>query len=168
MIEQYASLAASFKGAEFRYEDKKVKGHLGSFLPITHYYIHYTYKGYLIEAKNELGNFNLGTVTVDLKQNDLPDFKITATDQFTNLFLRRKNILKVQCKDSIYKSKLIEYSIASELEKIAKENSFEPTIYPKHNIGQQLMITSYSLQLEDKIGALKAIFNFYMHIIDDL
>lgn len=168
MIEQYKALAESLADAEFRFEDKKVKGHLGSFLPITHYYINLNYKGYSIEAKNELGNFNMGTVSVDLKHHEIPDFKINATDHFTNLFLRRKNILKVKSNDSIFKEKLIEFSIESNLEKIAKENSFEPSIYPKHEIGKQLIITDYSLQLDDKIGALEAIINFYKRIIDSI
>lgn len=167
MEEQLAILCEKHK-AELLSKDFKVSSLLGSFLPISQYTIEVKHKDYVIKIENELGNHNLGKVVLCLNQHSIPDFKITAIEHFFNLFLRRKNLLQINCKLLDFKQKLEDIVEQSNLNKIANTNSFEPTIrtYKEKNI--QFIKTDYSLQFEDKIGAIDALIHFHKLLLDTL
>lgn len=57
---------------------------------------------------------------------------------------------------------------SSNLEKIAKENTFEPKITSVKEKNIQFIKTQYSLQFEDKLGGLKALIEFHKLLIDKL
>lgn len=168
MVKYFKLLSEEFVESEFYYKDNQVAGSIGSYISITTYFLNIKYKGFLIEATNELGNFNLGKISISLNNNSIPEFKITAIDHFTNLFLRRKKLLKVKCKNKFFLNALNEFTIHSNLEKITKENSFEPNIFSLNERGNYHVKTVYSLQLEDKMGALRALICFYKLVIDDI
>lgn len=163
--ENIKSLCLEFD-ADLKIEEKKVSGRLGSFIPISTYFINKEYRGYSIEIKMELGNHNLCEMNLRMNQNYIPDFEITSIDHFMNLFLRKKNILSIKTKDRNYKEFLLQATIQSNLENIAKQNSFEPKIFSIKEKNIQFVKAVYSLQLDDKVGALRAMLEFYKLIID--
>ena len=165
MLEELKLLYGNTENTDFYFEDKKVAGLSGSYISITTYFINIKHKNFLIRIVNELGNYNMGTVEVNLNQNYIPDFEITTRNHFINLFLRHKSMLKIKCDTSNYKQMLIEIASEARLEKITKENSFEPKIYTIKDKNSQYIKTEYSLQFEDKIGAIEALIDFYKLLI---
>ena len=98
-------------------------------------------------------------------EGSLPIFTITNINHLVNLFLRKKQILKVDCSNESFKHYLQNLLIETNLEKIAKDNLFEPKISSKIE-GENLVIeTIYHLEFEEKIEALKALIEFYKKLI---
>lgn len=141
--------------------DTKVAGNLGSFIAISKYQIEIEYQKYLIEIDNELGNYNLGVIRMDLQGQHLPYFKISTRNHFVNLLTRKNEMLKISAHDSIFKSKIEQAIKESKLEEIAQKSSFEPEITLKLIEDRPYLETNYSLQFDDKIGGLQAIVDFY-------
>ena len=154
--------------AELSHEDIKVSGVVGSYVRISIYRLKIHYKGYELQVKFELGNHNMCEIKTVLDQKYIPDFEITSRNHFINLFLRKKNMLIVKSDDSNYKEFLLQSTFKSGLDSIAKENSFEPKIYAIKEKNIQHLNSEYSLQFEDKVGALESTINFYKLIIDNL
>ncbi|MDH1883781.1 MULTISPECIES: hypothetical protein [Empedobacter] len=155
----------SYDDAIFYNNDAKVDGTIGAKLHLSYYYIDIPYKNCLIYVEQELGNHNLGKIRVTLDKISLPIFTITNINHLVNLFLRKKQILKVDCSNESFKHYLQNLLIETNLEKIAKDNLFEPKISSKIE-GENLVIeTIYHLEFEEKIEALKALIEFYKKLI---
>jgi len=166
MKQEYQSLAASIENTTFAYQDYKVKDDCGTILPISHYYLTTTYKDLIITIENELGNHSLGKVQLDIKGYQLPDFKITTRNHFINLFSRKKEMLKIECRNPSFRHFLYSIVNSSGLEKTAKKHSFQPTISLSKN--RLCIQTIYHLQFEDKTAAVKALIDFHKKLIDYL
>ena len=164
----YKDLSLEFKDSTFDFKDVKYMGNGGSYMIVSTYYIYVPYKNYMIETISELGNSNMGKISVCVNHNVIPNFKIDTIDHFTNLFLRRKNLLKVKCTTDSFKKILLEAAEFSNLNDVIRKNSLEPKIYNERNENLHYIKTDYSLQFEDKIGGLRALINFYKRIIDHL
>ncbi|MBS7333462.1 hypothetical protein [Faecalibacter bovis] len=165
--EKLKDLAKKFE-AELSHQDIKVSGIVGRYVRISIYRLKIPYKGYEIQVKFELGNHNICEIKTALNQKYIPDFEITSRNHFINLFLGKKNMLIVKSDDTNYEEFLLQSTLNSGLESIAKENSFEPNIYAIKERNIQHLNAEYSLQLKDKIGSLEATIKFYKLIIDNL
>ena len=157
----FENLATELENTTFSYQD-----YYNPNLPMTIYSMETNYKGNSIRTKNEFGNHNLGNIDLILNDKKLPEFEVTSTNHFVNLFLRKKEMLTVESRNITFK-KFVEKKLReSNLQQIAKENSFEPRITNKHIHFDSHINTLYHLQFSDKIGAIKAIINFYKHLIE--
>ncbi len=166
MKKLFEELANEWENTTFSYEDFRVAGAGFSKQPITMYSLEMIYKGNYIRIKNDLGNHNTGNVELRIKEKLLPDFEVSGTNHFANLFLRRKELLKVTCGDIKFKKYLEKKLIDSNLEQVAKDNLFEPKITCKAEMLCSDITTLYHLEFSDKIGAIKAIVHFYKDLID--
>ncbi len=162
----FEALATELENTTFTYEDYNVP--LGGFtkLPMTLYNLETMYKGYSIQVQNEFGNHNLGNVNLVLQNKTLPEFDVVSGNHFTNLFLRKKDMLTVKCRNIAFKKFLEQKLQDSNLQRIAKDNLFEPKITNKSNQVDSHIHTLYHLEFSEKIGAIKAIINFYKDLID--
>ncbi|RYM34242.1 hypothetical protein ERX46_09820 [Brumimicrobium glaciale] len=169
MIDQYKVLTESFKGAQLQHQESKVKViGTGVFITVSKFTVTVPYKNHHIVVFNEYGTSNVATVKMKIKKGFIPEFEITARNHWKNLFSRRKNYFDIACSNSQFKNYLQEELIKSGMEQIAKENLFEPTIKVERIVGAQCINTEYHLQLNDKIGAVKALIDFYTEIVDQL
>ncbi|WCM40952.1 hypothetical protein MG290_08245 [Flavobacterium sp. CBA20B-1] len=166
MQNEYKALADSYKNALFSFTDYKVGGIGGSKLPISEYIIEVTYKNMTIKMRNELGNYNLGTVDLILSNCNFHSFEITSRNHFMSLFSRKKEMLKISCNNLSFRNTLQETVINCGLEKIAKQNAFEPHIVSSYKDGKWKVASKYHLEFEDKIGAANALIDFYKLLID--
>lgn len=82
-------LSQEFENATFEFEDVKYNGFGGSYMVVSTYNIDIPYKGYVISSTSELGNSNMGKISVCINHSFIPDFKMDTIDHFTNLFLRK-------------------------------------------------------------------------------
>ena len=168
MQNEYKALADSYENAIFSFNDFKVGGVGGSRMTISEYHIEIPYKNMIINVSNELGNHNLGKVDVTLSNCNFHSFEITSRNHFMSLFSRKKEMLKISCTNNTFKNTLQNTAIASGLEKIAKQNAFEPHIASNYTNGKWNVSTKYHLEFEDKIGALKALIDFHKLLIDSI
>ena len=168
MEKLYEKLSFEFENAVFSFQDVKYTALGGSYMVVSTYHIEFNYKDYLITSSQELGNSNMGKISVCLNHKIVPEFTIETIDHFTNLFLRRKNLLKIKCKREGFKRILYDAAESSKLNEIINKNSLEPKIYFERKGNIHYIKTDYSLQFEDKIGGLRALLNFYKIIIDHI
>lgn len=167
MVEQYKLLTESFKGAQLQHHESKVKViGTGVFVTVSEFKISVPYKKHIIVIENEYGNPVSGKVKMKIEKGLILDFKITAQSHLRNLFSIKKKWFIVDCNNTQFQFQLKESLIHSGMETIAKENLFEPNIYLESIEGEQFMFTVYHLQLKDKIGAVKALIEFYRKIVD--
>ncbi|MFD2909614.1 hypothetical protein ACFSX9_12825 [Flavobacterium ardleyense] len=162
----FEKLADEIQNATFSYEDFNVLGKGFSRLTISTYLLEVSYKGNYIRIKNEFGNHNLGTVELIIKNRTLPEFEIKSGNHFFNLFLPKRKMINVYCKNYAFKKFLEKKLIDSKLEQIAQNNLFEPKITNNTFEFNSTIQTLYHLEFEDKIGALKALINFHKELID--
>ncbi|MFA7445943.1 MAG: hypothetical protein WCY89_08350 [Flavobacteriaceae bacterium] len=162
---QYENISKEIENSKFSYSDYKVDSPGFSKIAASIYNLHVNYKEHIIYVKNELGHQNLGRVEVQLDKR-LPEFKISNTNHFVNLFLRKKNILKVTCKNHSFKKFLEQKLIELNLEKIAKESLFEPEIYNVFERNAMKIITTYHLQFDNKTAPIQPLVNLYKSLID--
>lgn len=162
----YENISNKIENSTFSYSDYKVDGDGFSILPISIYSLVVDYKGSAICVENELGNHNIGKVELLLEGKRLPEFRITNTNHFVNIFLRRKIILKVECKNNLFKKFLEQKLTETGLEKLAKDNLFEPEIFNLFERNKMKIVTKYHLQFEDKTGVIKPLISFYKSLID--
>ena len=168
MLEKRIQELAEEFGADLSFNNSKIwsGGIIGTSVPMTKFNLKVPYKNHEIEIVNELGNYNLGHITLNLNQRYIPDFEITAIEHIFNLFLRRKDLLKIKCKDASFKARIEQLSTETGLQDIARNNSFEPKIKAFKDKNLQFLHTDYSLQFDDKVGGLRALILFYQRIID--
>ncbi len=142
----------------------------GSKIFSTVYKLELNYKEHKILIVNELGQQNIGSVELKIELGTkISNFEISSRSHFWKLFNKRSNILKVECNNVSLKSTLEKLIINTGLEKIAKENLFQPNIFTKSNDYKDLaIITEYHLNFPDKKGALISLIQFYKQIIDNI
>lgn len=167
MIEEYKNLIASYDGAQMEHQESKVKV-IGAGVSITviKFKLSVPHKRHFIIIDNEYGTNNSATVKMKVDKGFIPEFKITARNHLKNLFARKKRYFEVESSNVQFKSYLEEVLLESGMDEIAKENLFEPTIQVERIDGSQYINTEYHLQIKDKIGAIKALIDFYKLIID--
>ncbi len=168
MQNEYKAVADSYENAIFSFNDFKVGGVGGSRMIISEYHIEIPHKSMIIKVSNELGNHNLGKVDLILNNCNFYNFEITSRNHFMSLFSRKKEMLNIECSNNIFKKTLQNIAITSGLEKVAKQNAFEPHITSNYTNGKWIISTKYHLEFEDKLGALKALIDFHKLIIDSI
>lgn len=169
MESQFQTLINSYENAKLHHEESKVKM-LGTGVSITIsiFRIEVPFKNHLIKIKNEFGTINSATVEMKIEQGIIPEFIIESRNHLQNLFSLKKKRFTVKCDDLQYKSMIEEAILSSGMDKIAKENLFEPIIKVENNSGVQSINTRYHLQFNDKINGIKALIDFYKILIERL
>lgn len=167
MIEQYKALIESYDNAQIEHQESKVKV-MGAGVSITvgKFKLSVPYKRHFIVIDNEYGTNNSATVKMKVEKGFTPEFKITARNHLKNLFARKKRFFEIESSNVQFKNYLEEALFESGMDEIAKENLFEPTIQVERIAGSQFINAEYHLQLKDKIGAVKALIDFYKLIVD--
>lgn len=167
MLKQYEILTQLYEGAQLTDHEFEVKVMgTGVTITISEFIISIPYKNHLIQLENEYGRSNSATLSMKIEKGSVSDFKITSRSHLSNLFALKKRLFVVNSNNTQIKSQLEKALVASGMEGIAKENLFEPTIKAERINGVQFIKTDYHLQLKDKIGAAKALIDFYKNIVD--
>ncbi|PWH84711.1 hypothetical protein [Brumimicrobium oceani] len=169
MIKEYELLTAAYDGASIEHQEYKAKL-LGTGVSVTmsRLMVSIPYNNHKITLINEYGASNTGTVEMEVLNGMLPDFEISSRNHLRNLFCMRKRYFSVKSKTVQNKLFLDEALGFSGMKDIAKENLFEPTIKTEIIDNSLFIKTEYHLHLKDKIGAAKALIDFYKSIIDRL
>lgn len=167
MIKQYEILTECYEGAQLEHQESKVKV-MGAEVTITisKFIISIPFKNHLIQLENEYGTSNSATVLMKIQKGFVPEFEIRSRSHLSNLFALKKRSFTVDSENAQIKSQLEKALVISGMEEVAKKNLFEPTIRAERINGAQFIKTDYHLQLKDKIGAAKALIDFYKKIVD--
>lgn len=169
MINEYVLLAESYKGAELHHDESKIKVYgTGVFITVSKFVLTIPYKNHLIRIENEYGTSQLGKLEMRIEKGFIPEFEVKSQSHLKNIFLIKKRRFLINCSDLQYKRLIEEWIVNSGMEAIAKENLFEPHVRLEKVKGAQYMITEYHLQLEDKMGGLKAMIQFYKQCVNNL
>lgn len=164
MKETFKSISLE-ENVEFIFDDRKYSTSRGA-IPVSIYELTIPYKNHSIFIRNELGNGNLGKIQTELKDFSIPFFEITNRSHFWRLFNRKSNILSIKCERFLFKTTLQQLLLDTELEKIARENLFEPKIYAVNETHLVNLTCEYHLEFEDKEGVLRPLIKFYKALID--
>ncbi len=135
--------------------------------PMTKHHLEIEYSGCLMKVYYELGNYNLAKIETHFSRNTyIPEFQIKTTNHYRRLFNRKLNSLIIETNEVDFKRFLEAAFIKTELEQIARDNSFQPKMFTKLADGSLKFITEYSLEFPDKIKALKSMIKLYKLLID--
>ncbi|WP_107039087.1 hypothetical protein [Brumimicrobium mesophilum] len=169
MIKDYEKLAAAYEGAQLQFKDDKIRCSLSGVVhSVSNVWITVPYKHHQIHIDNEYGISNTATVEMKVVNGFIPDFEIRNRSHFSILFSFNKSLFSIDCKNTQFKLKIEEALQISGIHQIAKENLFEPNIKLIKKEGIQFIHSEYHLQFGDKIGAAKALIEFYKMIIDTI
>lgn len=166
MKHEFESIANLFDGSVFEYQEANVKLPNSSNMPIEKYKLKIPYMDNWIFIENEFGNHNMGHVELELKNANIPHFKVKSGNHFLNLIMRKKHLLKIDCADLTFKEHLATMLISSNLEEIAKRNTFEPEMRTEVSFNTIKIITDYHLEFNDKLGAIEALIELYKALIN--
>lgn len=169
MIKQYETLTKSYDDAQLDHDESKVNViGTGILITVSKFKLSVPYKRHLIVIHNEYGTNNSATVSMKIEKGFISEFEINSRNHLKNLFDRKKKYFEVDCSNNQFKISLEDALVISGMEAIVMKNLFEPTVQVERIDGVYFINTAYHLQLKDKIGAVKALIDFYKEIVDHL
>lgn len=167
MKEEYETLLSNYDGALLYQEESRFNvfgmtydGFMSKFV------LKIPYKDHEIEVENEYGKANVGEVRMKLFDCKWVAFNIQTRNHLKRLFSFNKASFIVQSSQYDQKVFLEKLLCTSGMQKIEKDNLFEPYISLENDSNESVVITRYHLQFEDKIKALKAIIDFYIGLVN--
>ena len=167
MIEnKFIELAEKYN-CEYTVENFKVNGSLGSKLPITIYAITINHSGVDIYIVFDFGNSNMAEFRFELKfENKIPEFYLSTRDNFIRLFNKKNRVWNITCKNEIFANKIKKMLSDSGLERLAKDEAFEPLIEGVFLDNIYVFTAKYYLGFYKKEESLDLMLKFQFEMID--
>jgi len=125
------------------------------------------YRNNLIQVVYKLADNHFAILTCNLKVNNkLPAFQVTNRSHYARIFNKKKNILKVACKDSDFTKFIVRKFDSLGIEEIARNFQFEPSIVGDKIAGNYEIKTTFHLAFQEKKNILRPLIKFYKSLID--
>lgn len=164
--EVFLDLEKKNKG-EYKTEDFKVMGIVGSSMPVSKHQLILVYNTTAITIHCDLGNHNLIQLYFSIPvSQSFPEVKIYSVDNFLRLFNRKKTPWRIKCKEKQIKKQLSKLLNDFGLTKLADETRFEPEIMIRKTRSLHEVKTSYYLGFDNKEESIEQVLEFNKALID--
>lgn len=168
MIESRLKQIASNENGEYSVKEQSRIFADGSRCPEIEHRIQISYNDCDIKIFISTGFLEIANVNCILSSYIRPiDFEIESVSPFMNLFLRRKSIFKVKCKNKNFKYFLENKALLIFDDDINTKN-FAPTIYSKKEGRSNNIVMEFHLAFEDWIDIFEDVILFFKSVIDEL
>ncbi len=157
---------AKKENGKFYLHDKNISIGGGVRSPNIIYKLKFSYNNNNFIITYQVGNTNVGTIHCELSKSLKPiEFEINSISHLKNLFLRKKNRLKVKTSDENFSCFINNNHSFEALNQIASKENFSPYIYSKLNNSWSI-ISEYHLEFSDWTQTVEPSIDFIKNIID--
>ncbi|OIQ30434.1 MAG: hypothetical protein BM564_03445 [Bacteroidetes bacterium MedPE-SWsnd-G2] len=169
MVETAFKKTAELYRTNYQVEHFKVPGDMGSWLPISIYYLAIEHEGSMIKIEYEFGNANLAEISFQLKYNTkIPELTLYTRTHLSRLFFPRQHKWAITSNYKRVKRNLTSALRISGLAKIADNYAFEPVIKGEFVNDTYIFNTKFSLAFPEKEKSLVPVIEFHKYMISYL
>jgi hypothetical protein len=165
VIKTFFKHLAEKENGIFQYEDSKA--YLGGTAnPYVTFRLQFHYKGHHFQITNVTGTEYVGNFLCTLKSDlQVVDFEIDSISHFKNLFVRRKQRLRVTSKNENVVYFLEQNESLKQLREIGKEEKFSPRIICSSK--DRTIETQYHLEFDDWHQVIEPLIQLHKDVIDE-
>lgn len=169
MLQAKLKEIATNENGIYNRSDLKADGYNGSFHHFVRHQLDFEYKGIHIYFMCDTGNYSVATIKYSIPgQSIKKEFKIITKGILYKIFNRKKDCIHIKTHDPVFKNHMLKSNSFRQLNNLAKEFLFEPTITGE-SIDLKFEVTcKYHLLFEKKDEVLDPLFSFHKTIIDYL
>jgi hypothetical protein len=169
MEDIFADIAKEENGNFIQTDITSRNGLMGNSFPQSDYDLEIDYNGHQILIHNTLGPSSVGSVEMMVSsQVGQIDFKLTTKNHFAALFSRKKEMIKISCKNLDFKEFLLGLKELDDLHHIIQEVAFEPVLTCIPEIDGIVIRTEYHLAFEERREVLRPLIAFYKALANKL
>lgn len=166
MIQTFFKKLAEKEGGTFSYEDAKTQALDGVSRPYVTFRLQFQYKQHHFTIVNTTGTQFVAHMLCKLDKSIRPvDFELSAISHFKNLFLRRKQRLKVSSQNKNLLYFLEQNAALQALRSFGKKESFSPHMVCSSQA--YTIETKYHLEFDDWTGVLEPLIQLHKDLIDE-
>lgn len=167
MYKDFFKKLAEKENGKFLYHDNDISVGMGIRSPNVSYRVIFDYKKNPFTIINRTGTAYMGLISCELDRTLQPlEFEINNTSHIANLFLRRKNRLKLKSDNSNIKHFLRKNNSLKTLNEIAAKDNFSPIISCKSGDLWKLE-AKYHLEFDNWTEPVEPIIELFKELIDE-
>ncbi len=166
MFKTFFKGLAEKENGDFYFKDKDVSLGLGVRSPNVTYVVKFEYKGCEFSVMNSTGRSYEGNITCKLPSSfQIIPFEITNISHLKNLFLRKKNRLKIQSVNKNIAYFLEKSKDLKDLNVLALKDNYSPWIVS--DVELRTIVCKYHLEFNDWTDVVEPTIALYKSLIDE-
>lgn len=159
---------AEKEGGKLSYQDKDISIGGGVKSPKLVFLLKINHKGHDISIVNETGTSFVAKITCHLPVSKTSlNFDLTTKSHLSTLFSRTKNRFKIDSNNSNLDAFIKNDLALKQLNALANETTFAPSISGNYNEDSYTLVTKYHLQFSDWTQVIEPLIAFYRAFIDE-